>query len=60
MYTRRGRSSRSYYFKFADGSKIKVSGNEYRSAHIGDTYYIAYFDGTAAECFNADSYSLPE
>lgn len=59
MYERRGRST-SYYFKFSDGSKLSVSRNEYRNANYGDTYYIAYFGGKAVECFDADTYSLPE
>lgn len=59
-YTRKSRkSSRRYYLKFSDGSRIKVSRSEYDNARIGEEYYIAYFDGTAVECFDADEYSLP-
>lgn len=61
MHSRRGRrSGRSYYFKFSDGAHLRVSRNEYTHANIGDEYYIAYFDGMAVECFDADTYSLPE
>lgn len=60
-YTRKSRrSSRKYYLKFSDGSRIKVSRSEYDGARIGEEFYIAYFDEMAVECFDADSYSLPE
>lgn len=54
------RGSKRYYFKFSDGSKYKTTSEEYEEANIGDTYYIAYFGGTAVQIFDADEYSLPE
>ena len=55
----RGGRTRRYYFKFSDGAKYKTTSEEYEEANIGDTYYIAYFGGTAVEIFDADEYSLP-
>ena len=59
-YSRSSKGSRNYYFEFSNGSNLSVSYNEYRSANYGDTYYIAYFGDTAIDCFDANTYSLPE
>lgn len=58
-HSRHGHTTR-YFLKFSGGTKYAVTYTEYNEANIGDTYYIAYFGGTAVKIFDADEYSLPE
>lgn len=68
-YTRRSHKSiiRRYYLKFSDGRHCRVLRSEFYQAHVGDEYYIAYYESTIAGWdntyvykFDASTYSLPQ
>ena len=61
------RAPTSYSFKFSNGRHCRVSRREFWQAHVGDEYYIAYYeneiagwDNTYVYKFDADTYSLPD
>ena len=61
------RGHTSYSFKFSNGRHCRVSRSEFWQAHVGEEYYIAYYestidgwDNTYVYKFDASTYSLPQ
>ena len=66
-FTHHKGSGTHYYFSFSNSCRTGVSKREFYQAHVGDEYYIAYYESTIAGWdntyvykFDADTYSLTE
>ena len=61
------RTATSYYFKFSNGRHCRVLRSEFYQEHVGEEYYIAYYESTIAGWdntyvykFDASTYRLPQ